>query len=282
MVVIKSFEDTFRGAGAEDLPESTDYIASHVLGAEEVLAPDRVDLRYVLGIVHDQKRTLHCTAYGLTHCVEILNALEHGMPCLADPEEQWINQCVNRGVSASIGGGDSLQNALKSYMRFGLFNKGRGPDVVTFTGTGYARIENTIADIENWLARGFPIYTGSGNHCYALIGYDRKNEILIALNSYGPKGGKNKDGTFNIKYSDFSKLFSKYIIYDKQDVRMIYRDVSEKSPHAQAIEWCLKQGLMRGYEPENNPDPVNRFFKPEQPMTRAELAQVLYNLNNRG
>jgi hypothetical protein len=282
MVVIKDFEDTFKAAGTEDLPESTDYVASHLLG--EGLTPelDRVDLRFPQMVIHHQGKTMHCTAYGLTHCVEILNSLEHQLVCQADPEEQWINQCSNRNVAASVGGGDSLQNALKSYMRYGLTNKSQPPSVEKFYGTGYARVENTVADMEKWLARGFPIYTGSGNHCYAIIGYDRKKQVFIALNSYGPKGGTNKDGTFDVKYSDFSKLFSKYIIYDKQDVRMIFRDVSEKSPYAGPIEWCLKQGIMKGYDPENNPDPANRFFKPDQPVTRAELAQVIFNALNRG
>lgn len=118
-----------------------------------------------------------------------------------------------------------------------------------------------------------PIYTGSGNHCYCLVGYHDGIQSFIAKNSYGPKWGKKKDGTFDVPYTDFGKLFSKYIIYDKQDFPMIFKDVSENSPFAEAIKYVRDTGLMKGYGTAENP--LERLFMPEKPVTRAELAQVL-------
>lgn len=280
---IQSFEDTFNPhyRGALDVPDEKDFIASHIFGDLSVDVPSELNLKDHIDHVHNQGRTMHCTSYGLTHCIEIMNSIEHSFSCLADPEQQWRSQCNLRGVPSTIGGGDSLQNALNAYIKFGLENKKDRPELERFWGTGYAKIENTIADMKKWIALGFPIYTGSGSHCYAIVGYSDKDEKFIALNSYGTKSGPRKDGTFDVRYSDFGKLFTKYIIYDKEDVEKIYRDVSKKSQYSEAIEWCLEKGFMKGYNHEGEPDPKKRFFKPEQPLTRAEFAQVLYNLRNK-
>lgn len=261
--------------GAIDLPDVRDYSAVHLFGEPDVELPKSVNLNNVPS--HNQDRTMHCTAYAITHCEEILNTIEHQMQALADPEEQWANQKFERGNPSFMEKeGDSLQNALNTLLKYGLNNKSTDIKVDKFKITGYAKIANNIDTVKRWLAKGYPIYTGSGNHCYALVGYHDGLQEFIAKNSYGPKWGKNGDGTFGVGYSEFSKLFSKYILYDVKDIPMIYQDVSENSPMAEAIKFCLKAGLMRGYGPSDIA--TERKFLPDQPVTRAELAQVINNL----
>ena len=271
--------------GAIDNPDSRDYVATHLLGEPEMELPASVNLDVVPS--HNQGSSMHCTSYALVHVVEILNTLEHNMAALADPEEQWANQKYNRGGSERMEKeGDSLQNAMQAYMQYGLSNKALALKIDKYRPDGYARVEKTKESLKKWLVRGFPIFTGSINHAFALIGYNDVDQVFIAKNSYGPKYGRKKDGTFNVDYAEVvSKLFTPYIIYDKKDIPLIFRDVSENSPMAADIKFCLEKGLMQGYG--TDPDPAKRFFKPDQPITRAELASVaaklykaLYSIRN--
>lgn len=261
--------------GAFDVPDENDFQAEHIFGVD-VDMPDSIVLNAVPS--HNQGNSWHCTSYGLTHIEEILNTLEHGQTVELDPEEQWANQKANRGNKASMEKeGDSLQNALQVFIEKGLVNK-KNPNIAVqvFKATGYAAIKKTLADYKHWLASGFPVFTGWNRHCFAIIGYNDKEQFLIAKNSYGPKWGKNGDGTFHIPYTDIFKLFTGYILYDKTDLVMIFKDVSTTSPQAEDIKFVLEKGLMRGYGIEE--DPKQRFFRPNQPITRAELATVIRRL----
>jgi len=264
--------------GAQDMPDERDYAASHLFGEPIVELPNAVNLNVVPS--HNQAKTYHCTSYAITHCEEILNALEFNMQALADPEEQWINQKYERGNPERMEHeGDSLQNALQTLLKYGLNNKSPDIKVDKFRIDGYATVKNTIEDCKKWLAKGFPIYTGANTHCFALVGYHDGLQAFIAKNSYGPKWGKAKDGTFEVKYDEFDKLFSKYILYDKKDLIMIYQDVSESSPMAEAIKWCLSKKYMIGYGTSD--DPKERLFQPDKAITRAEMAQILFNVLNK-
>lgn len=263
--------------GAVDIPDERDYSAEHLFGALEVELPPSVNLNNVPS--HNQGRSWHCTAYALTHVMEILNTLEFHLQAMADPEEQWANQKFERGGAESMETeGDSLQNALRTLVKYGLNNKTPAIEVPKFEITNYAFVENKIESVKKWLAKGMPIYTGAGNHCFALVGYHDGMQAFIAKNSYGPTYGKAKDGTFNVPYASFGNLFSKYIVFDKQDLKMIFKDVSESSPMAEAIKFVQEKGLMKGYGSSN--EPKERLFMPEKPVTRAELAQVLFNFFN--
>jgi hypothetical protein len=272
------FENTFlEDTGAVDIPSENDFIASHVLGAPSVELPAEVNLN-LLDHTHNQGKTMHCTAYGLTHCLEILNTLEHNLSVLCDPIEQWANQVYISGKEqAQImeKEGCSLQIALRALFKYGLNNKTTTIPVEKFTIEGYARIENTLADIKRWLAMGYPVYSGSGRHCYAIVGYSDTKEELIALNSYGRPNIKTK-GEFRIPYSKIDTLFSKYILYDKKDLIMIFKDVSESSPFAEDIKAVRDLKLINGYG--TGDDPLEKYFRPENPVTRAELAAVVNRL----
>jgi len=266
--------------GAYDIPNKNDFIAEHVVGdpLDEVIILKSVNLNKVPS--HNQGKSWHCTAYALTHIEEILNTLEHEMIVSLDPEEQWKNQCDLHGVPSTISGGDSLQNALNALVKNGLKNiKNPDIDVPVFKITGYAQIEKTVESFQKWLCYNMPLFTGSGTHCYAIIGYDDGKRVFIAKNSYGPEWGRKGDGTFEIPYNDLSKLFTTYIVYDQKDVQFIFRDVTDVSPNAKDIAEAAKLGLMKGYG-EEGAALKEKFFRPEQPITRSELATVMVRLYN--
>lgn len=271
-------EEVAHFQGAQDVPDPNDFRAEHILGApitEPFPLPPFVNLNITPS--HNQGKTWHCTAYGLCHIHEIMNTKEHGQTVKMDPEEQWVNQCVARGVPSTIEGGDSLQNAVKTLAKNGLKNS-NNPNIplAKFEITGYAFVDKNVENYKKWMAQGFPIYTGWKEHCFALVGYDDAKAVFIAKNSYGPTWGLKGDGTFEISYSDILKLFSGYIVYDKKDLQMIFKDVSTKSPNALSIQFALDKKLMMGYGSE--PLTQDRLFRPDQPMTRAEMAVVLERL----
>lgn len=273
-----ALEEVKNSLGAFDAPSIDDFKADHILGAEEAGLPAWVNMNMVPS--HDQGSSWHCTAYALCHVHEILNTKEFAEKVKMDPEEQWANQCNRRGVPPTISGGDTLQNALLTLVKNGL-NNGANPGIPLkkFEATGFALVDKDVLKFKRYLALGFPIYTGWNQHCFPLVGYDDGEQRFIAKNSYGEKWGARGDGTFDIPYKDIDKLFSGYIVYDKKDLKMIFQDVSEKSPMASAIQFVLDKNLMMGYGDASSPQ--ERSFRPDQPMTRAEVATVLerfYNL----
>jgi hypothetical protein len=262
--------------GAFDLPDERDYRAEHLLGIDATVElPKRVLLTEKSPLTHDQDSTMHCTAYGLTHCVEAIKSNEHNIQAVADPEEQWANQKYdNGGLESMEKNGDSLQHALKVFKKSGLNNK--SPDIVAdkFSATGYAVIGNTLADIRYWLSKGYPLYSGSGNHCYAIVGYDDDLKVIYWKNSYGPNcPKKNSNGIGTKAYADVGVFFSKYVIYLNMDTNYIFKDVSDKSPMADSIKWARDIGLMTGYGTDE--DLTKRAFMPEKAITRAEMTVVM-------
>jgi hypothetical protein len=281
--LIKTFsmalDEVQASKGAFDAPDDRDFSAEHILGAEPVPLPDYVNLNIVPS--HDQKRTFHCTSYGLTHVVEILNTLEHNMQIELDPEEQWRHQKhppdgaqVQPPAIEDVG--DSLQHALRIFMHFGLENHGNNVNVPVFKAEGYAAIQKTLADYRRWLALGFPVYSGWLGHCFAIVGYDDKRKQLICKNSYGATWGGKADGTFEIDYFDIPRLFTGYIIYDLKDLMHIFKDVTDKSPFAEAIKFCRDQKFVNGYG--EGTDPTQKLFMPDKAISRAELCQILFNI----
>lgn len=263
--------------GAYDQPSPNDFKAQHILGAPLVLVqnlPKKVNMNDLVPS-DNQGASLHCTAYGLTHIHRILNSIEFAIQISMNPEEQWGNQCTVKGIPVNSYVGDSLQNALNALSKFGLKNveNSKGPKV--FQITGFADISHDVTTAKQWLASQMPIYTGWKDHCFALVGYSDENQCFIAKNSYGPKWGIKGDGTFDISYSDLAKLFTFYIIYDKPDLPMIFKDVSENSAMAPQIKRIRDLGLMKGYGDSENFE--ERFFRPEQQITRAEQAVLTSN-----
>jgi len=283
--------------GAWDNPSSRDFMAEHLLGVGEVEIPESFSLLNTKP--KNQGQTMKCTAYGLTLIDEILNRQEHG-EVLLDANEQWDNQLA---TGASVTLGDSLQHALNVLKDEGLKDKYNKTKDGLFRIEGYARVGKDMNEWKKWIAQGYPIYTGGiytktnfenakktgywtgadnpriSGHAFACTGYD--GDTFEFTNSYGEAWGFFKNGTFKVDPSHFNELYSGYIIYDEKDVKMIFKDVSENSPFAKEIKWALGLGIAKGYNNENEPLAINRYLKPDQPLTRAENIVMLYNLYNK-
>jgi len=273
--------------GCFDIPDDRDYSAEQIFGAatganlpESINLAEKVEMNS-----QDQESTYACTAFGLTNVHEILNRLEHGIQIDFDAWEQWKNQLDNG--TARRGVGDSLQDALKQLKASGLtYNGGNYPI------EGYASVNRD--EFKRYLSKGYPLYTGCGGyanwagakktgiltfdrdkksygHCFCIVGYEPG--YYICMNSYGNDWGVS-NGLFKIKEDQAYHLFTAYIVYDKVDVDYIFTDVTTKSVFAESIKWAKDNKIVKGYE--------DGSFRPNQPITRAEMIQTLYNMNNAG
>jgi len=68
-------------------------------------------------------------------------------------------------------------------------------------------------------------------------------------------------------YSDGTK----YIVLGV-DETMEYKDVPKDKWYYEEVDWVSNEGLMTGYK--------DGTFRPDEPITRAEVAQILYNLKH--
>lgn len=265
-------------SGALDRPDFRDYIAEQILGKDDIPLPEQVRLDLKEG---DQGKSVMCTCFSAYHAAQIANEMEHKE--VLDPlfDKGWELQGK---LGTRTSNGDYVQTALKSIVKNGLITS----DGV-YKIDGYARIEKS--EINYWLAKGFAIVTSGpvtktnfkkakyegvwtgldgervGGHAFVLTGY--KPFYKIASNSYGDTWGKFNDGTFLIKNEDVEDLGTCYILYDHKDLKYIFKDVTEDSPFAEAIKSLKDKGIMNGYG--------DGTFLPNNPVTRAELAQVIYN-----
>jgi len=276
--------------GATDLPDERDYKVEHILGAAPSDLPESVNLLNVPA--KDQKKTMHCTAYGLTHVLEILNTIEHALQIQLDAEEQWKNQ-LTYPATAKEEVGDSLQSAIKSLKKFGLFTSKIKTEDGKLRIQSYGLSNKNPEELKGWLSKSLPFYTGcqtdqwaaakttgilnitgtGGGHAFVIVGYNKNG--FIGLNSWGAKWGKFGNGTFIIPFDQSIKLFSCYLIYDEKEVTHLFKDVTSASWAYNAIKTCLENSIMNGY---GEGAAIDRFFMPNQFVTRAELAQTAANL----
>lgn len=282
--------------GCTDSPDDRDYVADYLLGVI-----DTNDLPESFSLLNTNAKTqgsMNCTAFALTHCFEILNRIEHGADVILNANEQWQNQ---KETGASDKNGDTLQNALITLFNNGLKDNYEKTDDGKFKITQFAKVNKNLNSLKHRIHSGLPIYTGgnytktnfvnardkgywTGNdgdvltgHAFAIVGWRNDNELEV-LNSYSRNWGKYKNGTFFIEEKHVNDLYSTYVIFDKKDLTMIFKDVSEESPHAEAIKFLLDNKIMQGYDSQTIYDPKKRLFMPAQSINRAELAQVIFNL----
>jgi len=268
-----------RPSGAVDAPDSRDYLAEQILGKDDIPLPESVKLELKEG---NQGDSVMCTCFSAYHAAQIANEMEHKSTLEPLFDKGWELQGK---LGTRTSDGDYVQTALKSIVKNGLVTK----DGV-YKIDGYARIEKS--DINYWLAKGHAIVTSAlvtktnfkkakhegvwtgadgdrvGGHAFILAGY--KPFYKIASNSYGDTWGKFNDGTFLIPNDKVSDLGTCYVLYDHKDVKYIFKDVTEESPFAEAIQSMKEKGIMNGYG--------DGSFLPGQPISRAEVAQVVQNL----
>jgi len=280
-MVVENSEEVPRGA--IDLPDVRDYSAEHVLGAADIPLPEEVFLHLEEG---SQGNSVMCTCFSAYHAAQIANEAEHGTLLTPDFIKGWSLQGE---FGTRTKDGDYVQTALKSLVKNGLH---------TLTGNkpilGYATIEKTYESIQYWLARGYAVVTSMrvtntnfkkaknegvwggmdggvvGGHAVTISGY--KEDHLIVSNSYGANWGYFRNGTFKVKRQDVPALGTCYVVYDKKDAEYLYKDVTNESPHFEAIKKMKELGIMTGYE--------DGRFGPNNPVTRSELAAVLTRFIN--
>jgi len=154
----------------------------------------------------------------------------------------------------------SLQDQMKFYIKNGWIE-------------WYMR-SNTLQWTKNSLDNGFLIYTWSnkcdwrktgaswifvkklnwGGHCFSIIGYNEK--WFIAVNSFGYDWGD--DGYFIIPFENYNDLFSKNIIFDKDDTWII-KNLNYENEYKKAIElW------------------ITNWTRPDDNVSRKEGAVMAY------
>jgi hypothetical protein len=278
--------------------DDRDFRAEHILGAisaTEAELPKEVRLHTEANNQGASSATkVACTCFATYNVATILNELEHKFKILQRPSDGWTEQ---KKFGTHTANGDSLNTAFKSIIKNGLLN-----DQPPYKITGFARVNNE--EIKAYLAKGIPVITygpvsktnfveakKSGlyipydknptitYHAFAIVGY--YDDVYLCMNSYGKDWGVFKNGTFELKQKNIKQIGTKYILFDEVELKNIFRDVSENSPYAKAIQYCLEQGLMKGDKSESVEDPKERFFRPQANITRGELAEILYRLTNK-
>lgn len=269
--------------GALDLPDERDFWAEHILGIDKSKdLPDKVKL---MTKANDQGSSVKCTCYSTYSVGTILNEIEHKIKIEDLPDVGWELQKKFGTYSSK---GDYVQTALMSVKKNGIRTSEGIYDI-----EGFARVQHR--DIKYWLAEGNPLitsmnvtktnfkkakyegtWTGNdgdtvGGHAVAIIGYEPG--FYWILNSYGPTWGFFSDGTFKVPEELLKDLGGTYVLYDKKDVKKVFKDVSEDSWFAEACKWGKKNEIIKGYD--------DGSFRPENPMTRAESLEMLYKYHKK-
>ena len=299
-------ENNFTQNGAQKPPpDDRDFRAKEILVGE---TPAQFPEKFRLPKTPPQYQgaSNHCTAYAVIKTFEIPNKVEHEMEIDFDPEKQWKNQ-KNYPGTATEKSGDYTRSALKSLRKFGADFSNQN-----FKIAGYATVENCVESFKNWISRGFAIFTSCdttlpvennpeswttwlfaertgfvnltgarvGGHAFAIVGWDE--EGFIGENSWGENWGIYGDGTFKIAFEDVPKMHESFVIYDSKDLKpnRIFADVAGDDWAAEEIRWCLEKGIFRGKKADRIPDPRDRVFAPNAPISRREMAIVLKRLHD--
>ena len=265
--------------GAIDAPDERDYIAEQILGKDDVPLPESVLLDLKEG---NQGKSVMCTCFSAYHAAQAVNEVEHNKELNPLFDKGWELQ---GRFGTRVKEGDYIQTALKSIVKNGLHTS----DGI-YKIDGYARIMKT--EINYWLSKGFAVVTSTpvtktnykkakhegvwggndgdviGGHAVCITGY--KPFYKIVSNSYGDTWGKFEDGTFLIKNEDTKWIGTCYVLFDNKGLKYIFNDVTEESPFAEAIQSMKDKEIMNGYG--------DGSFLPNQPISRAEVAQVIQNL----
>lgn len=262
-------------------PDPRDHKADHVIGGVDGTAlPDSV---LMLTAADNQGGTVHCSTYASYHACKIANEMEHKIKINDLPERGWALQTAYGTSSVN---GDYIQSALQSLRDNGYQTDSTVYPIDGFAGEdiledkmkarlaqGYALIVLSPVTKTNFVsARDTGIWTGldgteTGNHFTVICGYEAG--FFTALNSYGSMWGKFSNGTYKVPMASIKDLKCCYLVYDRKDLNYLFKDVTDKSPCFDAIKWAKDNGVMKGY--------ADGSFRPDQPITRAEAAQILYN-----
>ena len=108
-----------------------------------------------------------------------------------------------------------------------------------------------------------------GYHFVLALDYTKNKNGSYTIrfkNSWGTSWGDNGYGYFNTWVNGFEEAFA--IVDNIDEVRnMLYKDVPDNQWYSEAVELVTKAGLMKG--------DGDGTFRPNDPITRAEMAELL-------
>ncbi|WP_340413849.1 S-layer homology domain-containing protein, partial [Peptoniphilus sp. HCN-40583] len=172
-----------------------------------------------------------------------------------DTENHWakhaIDYVVEKGYFKGVGNDRFAPN--KSITRgdfVTVLGRMAGIDQSKYTSNPFSDLENNYATAYIIWAAENDIVKGVGNGKFESNRPITREEMAVVMSRYLYVTGKT--------------------LQDKQDVP--FNDQSDISPWAQeAVKDMAKKGIVQGME--------NRCFSPKTSFTRAQVAQVLYNID---
>lgn len=107
------------------------------------------------------------------------------------------------------------------------------------------------------------------NHAVVIVGWDDNKGRFIILNSWGKDYGDN--GIGSVPY----EATTAYLLTDAENTlsKIPFVDVDKNEWYFKAIQKCYLANLMKGIS--------SNEFAPLKSTTRAEMAQLIFNLNNK-
>ena len=119
---------------------------------------------------------------------------------------------------------------------------------------------DTLENIKKALVKyQLPLFGSMDGHAVIFVGYDKKGNVRY----------RDSNGMKQLFLLNYKKIKGAYLIpmNEKKEKRFI--DVPDSHWGKEAIEYCAEKGYMNGVDADS--------FDPNKPLTRAEIAQVLYN-----
>ena len=116
------------------------------------------------------------------------------------------------------------------------------------------------------LVTGNPVFCSASliyNHAIIICGWDKDDYLLY----------RDCDGTKHLKYLNYKDIKEAYgfIMAEKETKK--FTDVPDNHWGKDAINYCVEKGYMKGIGED--------LFAPDKALTRAEIAQILYNYDKR-
>lgn len=271
-------------------PDDRDFKVEDILGSEDY---SNLPESFVMEIEENNQGALKETAYACT-CYSTYNALQASIEFARriNVELDALRGFRKQKEYGTFreGFGDELRTAFKAVIDSGVYKEdGETLGVAGYALLGYGHLIDPDR-IRFYLSKGLGLVTSFdirknldyktsgylkltqesivGGHAVAIIGYE--NGYFILANSYSDRWGRWRNGTFRVKEEDLNVLKGIYVLYPKPQVNMLYKDISEQSPHYDEIKLCKDLEIMTGYD--------NGTFQPDVPITRREVAIVAARL----
>lgn len=107
------------------------------------------------------------------------------------------------------------------------------------------------------------------SHAVVIVGWDDSKGRFIILNSWGKTYGKNGIGSVPYEYT------TAYLLIDDENMlnKLPFIDVNKDEWYYKAVQKCYLANIMKGVS--------STEFAPLKSTTRAEMAQLIFNLNDK-